>query len=174
MHIRRRDDCGACISQSSHFVSASSAASFNMAFKFAWSREADASYPRTWATFKAKSGNSNELVEFVVCDLTPDRFNEAFALLRDDFLIEEPMTSSIGLGKVAAAVDSFRLICQSSLDQRVALACYDTSTNTLVGANIVFIIGKEDEMTKQWKELVCNASRLKCTPIPNRHRSKTC
>lgn len=125
-----------------------------MVFKFAWQKKADEQLPIIWSTFQAKSINSDTLTEFCIKDLPSERFEEAFTLLTEDYLVNEPVNASLRIGDDPKCVEAFRSMCQDSLNQKVALACFDVSTDKLVAANILWIISKEDNFSQQLKDIV--------------------
>lgn len=67
-----------------------------MPMKYSWTRPSNVPYPITWSTFQAKDLNSDDLVEYEIRDLTPDRFDEAFHLMTTDYLRNEPMNQFLG------------------------------------------------------------------------------
>lgn len=126
----------------------------NMVFQFNWQKKVNEKVPRTWSTFQAKSLNNDTITEYRIQDLPPDRFDEAFKLLTDDYLVNEPVNGCLRIGDDPECVEIYRSMCQDSLNQKVALACIDVATDRLVGVNILWIISKEDNFSQQLKDIV--------------------
>ena len=68
-----------------------------LALTLSWSRPADAPYPVTWSTFKAKDCDSDDLVEYEIRDVTSEHFEEAFHLMATDYMLNEPMNQYFGM-----------------------------------------------------------------------------
>lgn len=68
-----------------------------MEFKLNWTRNAAVPYPNTWLTFKAKDLHSDNLVEYRICDLPENRFEDFFDSMLNDFLVNEPGNSTLGI-----------------------------------------------------------------------------
>lgn len=67
------------------------------AMKFRWRRPPCIPYPIVWDTFAAKdAGNGDKMLEFEIRDLLPDKFDDAFQLMANDFLRNEPMSQYYG------------------------------------------------------------------------------
>lgn len=54
------------------------------------------SYPKTWLTFQASDIDSDDLVEYRICDLTTERFEDTFKLMVNDYLKNEPLNAHLG------------------------------------------------------------------------------
>lgn len=67
-----------------------------MGLKFKWQRNANISYPKVWLTFQANDIDSDNIVEYRICDLTTDRFEETFQLMVNDYLKHEPINAHLG------------------------------------------------------------------------------
>lgn len=67
-----------------------------MTFNLSWKKDPRIAYPKTWLSFKAKDLDSDNLVEYMIRDLTGDRFEEAFKLMAYEFLKNEPMNGCLG------------------------------------------------------------------------------
>lgn len=67
-----------------------------MEFKLNWTPDPEVPYPKTWLKFKAKDVNSDDLVEYRICDLPVNRFDDLFDLMENDFLVNEPGNSALG------------------------------------------------------------------------------
>lgn len=52
-------------------------------------------------------------------------------------------------------------MCWDSMKQTVFLCCIDTSTNRIAGANVLFIISKEDQYNDQLLKAVSQAANFK-------------
>lgn len=60
----------------------------------------------------------------------------------------------IGDGNDEESIRVFKSICNVSMDQKMILVCIDTSTEKIVGANILWVISKEDNYAQQFADLV--------------------
>lgn len=60
----------------------------------------------------------------------------------------------IGVGNDEESIRVFKSICNISMDQKMILVCIDTSTDKIVGANILWVISKEDNYAQQFADLV--------------------
>lgn len=70
-----------------------------MASNMKWARSSQIAYPKTWLTFKqkdARDANDDKLVDYEICDLTQDRFEEAYEFLRTDYIKNEPINAHLG------------------------------------------------------------------------------
>lgn len=65
-------------------------------FKLNWTPNADIPYLNTWLTFKAKDIDSDNLVEYRICDLPENRFEDIFDLAVNDFFANCPGYSALG------------------------------------------------------------------------------
>lgn len=63
---------------------------------YSWRRPDNIPFPKVWSTFQAKDLNSDNLVEYRVEDLSPDRFEDGIKHMTDFYLKYEPMCSSTG------------------------------------------------------------------------------
>lgn len=67
------------------------------AIKLSWCRPASVPYPITWSTFVGKDlDKGDNMVEYEIRDLTPDKFDDAFQLMANDFLKNEPIHNFFG------------------------------------------------------------------------------
>lgn len=64
----------------------------------AWVRPLDkVPFPNVWLEFEAKeSKNSDKLVKYRIQDLPEDRFDDAIQHMKDYYLVDEPLSKSIG------------------------------------------------------------------------------
>lgn len=68
-----------------------------MEFKLSWNRSCDVPYPKTWITFKAKDLDGDNVVEYRICDLPENRFEDLCDVMENDFLVNEPKSSTLGI-----------------------------------------------------------------------------
>lgn len=81
-----------------------------MEFKLQWTRNPNVPYPKTWLRFKAKDLLSDNLVEYRICDLPENRFDEFFDLVENDFLVNEPGNSTLGNKKIYKQINKVSLM----------------------------------------------------------------
>lgn len=75
-----------------------------LVLKLSWSRPENVPYPVTWSTFRAKDFDSDELVEYEIRDVTPDKFEEVFHLMSTDYMLNEPLNQYFGIRKLLTAL----------------------------------------------------------------------
>lgn len=63
---------------------------------FSWKRPENIPFPSVWLKFKAKDLNTDDLVEYRVQDLPPERNDEAIELMTSVFLEDEPIFKATG------------------------------------------------------------------------------
>lgn len=138
---------------------------------FSWKRPEDVPFPSVWLTFKAKDLNSENLVEYRVQDLPVNRYDEAIDHMCSNFLVDEPMSKSLGklyyiwywnitngnnehkfkIKGVANDENSVKEVCdfwKLMIQQKIVLACFKEGSDEIIGLNIVAIILKEEKEEK--------------------------
>jgi hypothetical protein len=111
---------------------------------YVWRRPDNVTFPQVWHKFQAKDLNSDELVEYRVEDLTPDRFDDAIEQM-SDYLRDEPMCCSKNILADSAATIAFKNLWKSFMDlQKVTLVCYREGSDEIVGVNMLAIYTKYD------------------------------
>lgn len=70
----------------------------NMVIGLKWTRPLEiVPYPNIWHEFEAKeSRNSEKLVKYRIQDLPEDRFDDAIKHMIDHYLVDEPLSNSVG------------------------------------------------------------------------------
>lgn len=154
-----------------------------------WSLSCTVPFPKVWAKFLAKNEFSKKLVEYHIREVTEERFEEAYRLMAEDYLLNEPVNSSMGndfskedliqtetishnnklkyisliLGilRDPKAVELFKDMCRDSMKQTVFLCCIDTSTNRIAGVNVLHVINKEDQFNDQLLKAVADSEIFK-------------
>lgn len=54
-----------------------------------------------------------------------------------------------GCATTQTVIDAYRIICQSTIDERTAVACFKSDTDEIVGVSIVTILSRDDHVEKQ-------------------------
>lgn len=67
-----------------------------MELNLSWTPSPDLPYPNTWLRFKARDLDGDNLVEYRICDLPKNRFDDFFNSTALDYLINEPRNSTMG------------------------------------------------------------------------------
>ncbi|XP_070498830.1 uncharacterized protein [Chironomus tepperi] len=103
-------------------------------------------FPTTYYTFKVKSRESDEVIEYRVQDLPDDRFEEALELMRTHFLPDESLCSSSGIPDDPVARQIFLDFWIECMKQHLSIACFrnDGVDNMLISVNCFVVNGKDD------------------------------
>jgi hypothetical protein len=148
-----------------------------MEFKLNWTPNADFPYPNTWLKFKAKDLDSEKLVEYRICDLPENRFEDIFDLTVNDFLANCPGYSALGIIKTRwhqpdnstnqntfhiltgtknspESVNILRRICEAAHKQKLINVCIRDGSDEICGFNILYVISKADNVKEQIKKMV--------------------
>lgn len=107
-----------------------------------WKRPTEVAYPKVWSRFECK-GLSGERVLYHIQDLPPEHFNDAIQLMKTYFLTDEVLCKTIKLLDDPASVKSFEDHWSKSLQQKMAIGCYETESTRLVGVNFLFVSHKD-------------------------------
>ncbi|CAG9810678.1 unnamed protein product [Chironomus riparius] len=78
----------------------------------------------TYFTLQAQNNKSNKIIEYRIQDLPDDRFLEAINLFCEDFLPDEPMTSSRNLHGNENGKKEICNIWMDIMKQRLSIACF--------------------------------------------------
>ena len=97
-------------------------------------------------TFKVKSKESDEVIEYRVQDLPDDRFEEAQELMRTNFLPDESMCSSKGVPDDPIATKVFLDFWLDVMKKHLSIACFrnDEVDGELISVNCFNVHGKDD------------------------------
>lgn len=135
-----------------------------------WNRPEIFENPRTWLTFEAKDINSDKLVEYYIQDLPESRFAEAIQFMASNFCKDEPLSQAFGELKFstfqfilhiydnifsgtindADAVEDYKVMVEILLRQKVALVCFRSGSDEIVGINVNFVMLKGEHF---WEEI---------------------
>jgi len=99
--------------------------------------------------FLAKDVDTDELVEYQIRDLTQDRFEEAFDIMVNEYFKNEPLNAHVGCATAQTVIDAYRIICQSTVDEKTSVACFKSDTDEIVGVSIVTVLSRDDHVEKQ-------------------------
>lgn len=61
-----------------------------------WKRPDSIEYPKIWHRFRARDLNSDNIVEYRIEDLVEDRFQDALKHMRENYLMDEPVSQGMG------------------------------------------------------------------------------
>lgn len=102
-------------------------------------------FPHTYYTFKVKSRDSGEIIEFRVQDLPDDKFEEALEMLKTHFLPDESFCSAKGVDKDP---NSTKIICdiwKKLMKAHLSIACFrNDGSDNLIAVNCLTVLSKDD------------------------------
>ena len=103
-------------------------------------------FPTIYYTFKVKSRESDEVIEYRVQDLPDDRFEEALELMRTHFLPDESLCSSKGVPDDPHATKVFLDFWIDCMNKHLSIACFrnDGVDDELISVNCFDVHGKDD------------------------------
>lgn len=110
-----------------------------------WVRPENVSYPKVWTTFLAKDLDSDNLVEYRVQDLPEDRFEDTVKYLLENYLNDEPFTSSKDLQDDPEALEEQKNFWRNHFKSKTTLVCFKEGSDEIVGVNLTAIVLEEDK-----------------------------
>lgn len=127
-----------------------------MEFKLKWTPNPNMPYPNTWLPFKAKDLHSDNLVDYRICDLPENRYEDFLKVFDDDFLQHEPIHSTLDnvIENNPEGVEAFKIISKAAHKQKLIDVCINDRSNEICGFNILFVICKGDNADDQLRQLV--------------------
>ena len=102
-------------------------------------------YPVLHYTFKAKSLDSDEVVEYYVEDLTEKHYDEAVDFILKYLTPEETFQQAVRLSEKDYAVNILKHFFRSVFEEKVSLACFVNGPRELVGLNAMRVLTKGHE-----------------------------
>lgn len=133
-----------------------------------WTRPMDVvPYPNVWIEFVAnESKTSDKLVKYRIQDLPEDRFDDAIKHMKDNYLLDEPLSVACGKIKHIFDFNIFYILCSSeiktdgmnnkdyvddylrmwrrALQQKTSLVCFREGSDEIVGLNVLVVNTKND------------------------------
>lgn len=112
-------------------------------------RPKDSLYPLIYHTFKAKSLEGDDLVEYYIQDLTESHYEKAVELLIKNFMPEESFQMAINLAGLDFAAEIYRIYYTPIFQERCSLGCFVSGTHELVGVDAMKVKNKggKEEVT---------------------------
>ncbi|XP_031616505.1 uncharacterized protein LOC116336654 isoform X2 [Contarinia nasturtii] len=110
-----------------------------------WRRPETIEFPKVWHTFKVRDMDTDKLVEYRIQDLPSDRTEEILEHLVANFIQDAPVLQAFEGAKDPNLIEDYKLMWRKMIDQNVSLVCFKEDSNEIVGANVLFVIKKDDE-----------------------------
>lgn len=102
-------------------------------------------FPIIYYTFKAKSRESDEVIEYRVQDLPDEYFEEALELMRTHFLPDESLCSAKGVPADPQATKVFLDFWAYVMKKHLSIACFrNDGDDELISVNCFDVHGKDD------------------------------
>lgn len=108
-------------------------------------RPKDSLFPLIYHTFKAKSLDGDELVEYYIQDLTESHYEKAVELLIKNFMPEESFQMAINLAGTDYAAEVYKIYFTAAFQERCSLGCFVSGTHVLVGVDVMTVKSKGEE-----------------------------
>lgn len=99
-------------------------------------------YPVLHHTFKAKSLDSDKVVEYYVEDLTEKHYDEAFDFILKYLMPEETFQLAVRRSEKDCGVNILRHFYRGVFEEKVSLACFVSGSHELVGLNALKVLTK--------------------------------
>lgn len=145
-----------------------------MELNLSWTPSPDVPYPNTWLRFKARDLDGDNLVEYRICDLPKNRFEEFFSSTALDYLINEPRNSTMGNqclyrywesnrnngAFITGFIDSpesiriLKIQWGAAHKQGLISVCMKDGSDEICGFNILYVNCVEDNVTQQIEKFV--------------------
>lgn len=109
---------------------------------FAWNRDSR-SRNKTWLTFEAVD-DLRGFSTFEIRDLPEYMLSNALELMKKFFIQDEPLCRKTKLIDDPLSVSHYEMLWTQSFHQGMALGCFNTDSNELVGANFLAVISQND------------------------------
>ncbi|XP_070498762.1 uncharacterized protein [Chironomus tepperi] len=102
-------------------------------------------FPKTYYTFKSKSKDSDEIIEYRVQDLPDDRFEEVLEMIKVDYLPEESLCAGKGIHTDPKPTKFLCDIWTELMKSHLSIACFRNDGNDdLVAVNFLTVHSKDD------------------------------
>ncbi|KAG4073891.1 hypothetical protein HA402_014096 [Bradysia odoriphaga] len=111
---------------------------------FNWIRPSHIPYPNIWLRFQAKDLDSDNLVEYIVEDLSEDRFDDAINFMTTKFLANAPMAKLRNGANDSMYVQDSVGIWKNILQQRITHVCFKEGSSEIVGLNFNYVASRND------------------------------
>lgn len=119
-----------------------------------WERPKSAEFPKIWHTFRARDICGDNLVEYRMQDLTPDRADDYIDHFMANFVPDEPVARAVGVLDDPHAAGDYKRAWAPIIAQRMPLVCFKEGSDEIVGGNMVFISTKGDTFPYKLRRVV--------------------
>lgn len=149
-----------------------------------WKRPESSVFPKVWHTFTAKDADSERLVEYRIEDISESRSEEAVKIMAKNFLRGEPLCIAFGIRETPFPIYLYSFVCQISsiisknlhligvagdpvaendiirwlwepiVKQKMALVCYKSGLDEIVGLNMNFVASKDEHFFEEVQKKV--------------------
>lgn len=114
-----------------------------------WKRIDSGQYPKVWHRFLARDTDSDNLVEYRIQDLPPDRVNDAYYHMLANYILDEPVAQVLGSVDDLIHFEDYKLCWEPIVAQRMPLVCFKTGSDDIVGVNMLYVCRKEDRFIEK-------------------------
>lgn len=109
-----------------------------------WKRPDTGDYPKVWHTFMARDTDGDNLVEYRIQDLPPDRANDAYEHMLGNYILDEPVAQVLGSAGDLVHFEDYKMAWDPMVAQRMPLVCFKAGSDEIVGVNWLYVCTKED------------------------------
>lgn len=109
-----------------------------------WKRPDSVEYPKVWHTFMARDTDSDDLVEYRIQDLPPERANDAYEHMLGNYILDEPVGEVLGSAGDLIHYEDYKMAWDPMVAQGMPLVCFKAGSDEIVGANMLFVSSKGD------------------------------
>ncbi|XP_070495414.1 uncharacterized protein [Chironomus tepperi] len=100
--------------------------------------------PKIYKTFKAKSKNSNNLIEYTIKDLLPTYYDDAISIIYDT-ITDEPLSVSRRIFDYEDTMKAKKKGWRNMLNKGLSIGCFN-DIGELVGLNVLSIACEDEEV----------------------------
>lgn len=127
-----------------------------------WKRPETLDYPKVWHTFQAKDADTDNLVDYRIEDLTEARTKAASDALIKHFIRDEPLCNAFGVtDDPEAELENIKQLWEPIIKQRMALVCYKTGSEEIVGLNMNFVASKGEHFFENIQERLVSEKNVR-------------
>lgn len=117
---------------------------------FAWNRDKNDKKDRVWHEFSAPDENG-VIIKYEIKDLLASKLQEGIDLMKKYFIGDEPLCRITKLADDPLSVSHYEELWTESFKQGVALACFKSNVDELVGVNFLAVLSNNDPpCTREW------------------------
>lgn len=95
----------------------------------------------------ARDKKNNNLVEFMVGDITESRYEEACRFMIKHFLPHEPKIVARNSQNDPLVIDDYFEKYMHGIKKKVSIACYKKGSKEFIGVNILEVLGRNDPIS---------------------------